>query len=450
MGSMWLLILLLLAVVFIIITTTKLNLHPFLSLLLAAFGYGILSGKMSLGEVVKSVNAGFGGTIGYIGIVILAGAVIGTFLEKSTGAYSIAESILKVVGSKNIPLAMGIIGYIVSIPVFCDSAFVILSPLAKALSRKANLSLAVSAIALSLGLYATHTMVPPTPGPIAAAGLLGADLGLVILWGALVSIIALAASWLFAIRFAARIFISPDSESLEQEPQTQPAEAPSALKSVVPIFLPIFLILAKSISDFPSHPFGQGDAAAIIGFLGEPVVALLLGVFFSFLLPKKLTREMVSASGWVGQAVVAGATIIIITGCGGAFGKVLQNSGIADVVEGYLGQSVKLSIWLPFIIAAALKTAQGSSTVAIITTATITAPLLGTLGLETPTARALVVVAIGAGSMVVSHANDSYFWVVTGLSKMTVKQGYKLQTLGTLIEGGVAAITLWIISVIVL
>ena len=164
---MWLLILLLLAVVFIIITTTKLNLHPFLSLLLAAFGYGILSGKMSLGEVVKSVNAGFGGTIGYIGVVILAGAVIGTFLEKSAGAYSIAESILKVVGSKNIPLAMGIIGYIVSIPVFCDSAFVILSPLAKALSRKANLSLAVSAIALSLGLYATHTMVPPTPGPIA-------------------------------------------------------------------------------------------------------------------------------------------------------------------------------------------------------------------------------------------------------------------------------------------
>jgi GntP family gluconate:H+ symporter len=450
MNSMWLLILLLLAIVFIIIVTTKLNLHPFLALLLAAFGYGILSGKMSLEEVVKSVNAGFGGTIGYIGIVILSGAVIGTFLEKSAGAYSIAESTLKVVGSKNVPLAMGIIGYIVSIPVFCDSAFVILCPLAKALSRKVNISLAVSSIALSLGLYATHTMVPPTPGPVAAAGLLGADLGLVILWGALVSIVALAAGWLFAVRFAAKIFISPDSEPLEQEPQLQPVEVPSALKSIVPIFLPIVLILIRSISKFPSHPFGQGEAAAIIGFLGQPVVALLLGVFFSFLLPKKLTRDMLSASGWVGQAVVAGATIIIITGCGGAFGKVLQNSGIADVVEGYLGQGVKLSIWLPFIIAAALKTAQGSSTVAIITTATITAPLLGTLGLETPTAKALVVVAIGAGSMVVSHANDSYFWVVTGLSKMTVKQGYKLQTLGTLIEGGVAAVTLWIISLIVL
>jgi len=439
---MWLLILLLLAVVFIIIATTKLNLHPFLALLIAAFGYGILCGKMSLEQIVESVNAGFGGTIGYIGIVILAGAVIGTFLEKSGGAYKLAESILKLVGGKNVPLAMGIIGYIVSIPVFCDSAFVILCPLAKALSRKAKISLAASAIALSLGLYATHTMVPPTPGPVAAAGLLEADLGLVILWGALVSIVALGAGWLFAIKFAAKIYISPEAESSEQVTQEFTTEAPSALKSVVPIFLPIVLII--------SHPFGEGDAMAVIGFLGQPVVALLVGVFFALLLPKKITTEMLSASGWVGQAVVAAATIIIITGCGGAFGKVLQNSGIADVVKGYLGESGGLSIWLPFIIAAALKTAQGSSTVAIITTAGIVAPLLGTLGLESPTARALAVVAIGAGSMVVSHANDSYFWVVTGLSKMSVKQGYKLQTLGTLIEGGTAAVTLWIISLIVL
>jgi GntP family gluconate:H+ symporter len=447
---MWLLILLLLAVVFIIIATTKLNLHPFLALLIAAFGYGILCGKMSLEQVVESVNAGFGGTIGYIGIVILAGAVIGTFLEKSGGAYKLAESTLKLVGSKNVPLAMGIIGYIVSIPVFCDSAFVILCPLAKALSRKVKISLAASAIVLSLGLYATHTMVPPTPGPVAAAGLLEADLGLVILWGAIVSIVALGAGWLFAIKLAAKIYISPEAESPEQETQEFTTEAPSALRSVVPIFLPIALIIVRSIGDFPSHPFGQSNAAAIIGFLGQPVVALLIGVFFALLLPKKITTEMLSASGWVGQAVVAAATIIIITGCGGAFGKILQNSGIADVVKGYLGESTGLSIWLPFIIAAALKTAQGSSTVAIITTAGIVAPLLGTLGLENPTARALAVVAIGAGSMVVSHANDSYFWVVTGLSKMSVKQGYKLQTLGTLIEGGTAAITLWFISLVIL
>ena len=433
---MWLLILLLLAVVFIIVATTRLNLHPFLALLISAFVYGIFSGTMTLKEVVQSVNTGFGGTIGYIGIVILAGAVIGTFLEKSGGAYKLAESILKIVGRKNVPMAMGIIGYIVSIPVFCDSAFVILSPLCKALSRKVKISLASGAVALSLGLYCTHTMIPPTPGPVAAAGLLGADLGLVILWGSLVSIIALAAGWLFSIKIAARIYIDPKKDSEQSGAEKITDEAPSALKSLIPILLPIILIVLKSVGDLKSQPFGKGNIAAIIDFIGQPVVALLIGVFFAFTLPKKLKTEMLSASGWVGQAVIAAATIIIITGCGGAFGKVLQNSGISDVIKGYLGRSAGLSIWLPFIIASALKTAQGSSTVAIITTAGIMAPLLGTLGLEAPTAKALVVVAIGAGSMVVSHANDSYFWVVTGLTGMTVKQGYKLQTLGTLVEGG--------------
>lgn len=447
---MWLLILLLLAVVFIIVATTRLKLHPFLALLISAFGYGIFCGKMSLEEVVQSVNAGFGETIGYIGIVILAGAVIGTFLEKSGGVYKLAESTLKLVGKRNVPMAMGIIGYIVSIPVFCDSAFVILSPLAKALSKKAKISLAASAVALSLGLYATHTMVPTTPGPVAAAGILGADLGLVIFWGGLVSMIALAAGWLFSVKYAARIYIDPDNDIKESDIEQITAEAPSALKSVIPILLPIILIVLGSIGDMKSQPFGVGNMAVCVDFFGQPVVALLIGVFFAFLLPKKLKPEMLSASGWVGQAVIAAATIIIITGCGGAFGKVLQNSGIADVVKSYLGQSAGLSIWLPFLVAAALKTAQGSSTVAIITTAGIIAPLLGTLGLEAPTAKALVVVAIGAGSMVVSHANDSYFWVVTGLTGMTVKQGYKLQTLGTLVEGGAAAVALWIISMIVL
>ncbi len=447
---MWLVILLLLAVIFIILATTRLKLHPFLALLIAAIGYGLLCRKMSLADVVTSVNAGFGGTIGYIGIVILAGSVIGTFLEKSGGALKLAESMLKLVGQKNVPLAMSITGYIVSIPVFCDSGFVILAPLAKALSRRAKISLAASAVALSLGLYATHTMVPPTPGPIAAAGLLKADLGLVIIWGGLISLIALAAGWLFAVKFAAKVYINPESKSEKFDMEELTAQGPSTIKSVIPILLPIVLIVLKSISDFPSHPFGQGNVSAFISFVGQPIVALLLGVFLAFLLPKKITTEMLSPSGWVGDAVVAAATIIVITGCGGAFGRVLQNSGISGVIAERLGKGKSLSILLPFIVAADLKTAQGSSTVAIITTAGIVAPLLEALSLNGPTARALVVVAIGAGSMVVSHANDSYFWVVTGLSNMSVKEGYKLQTLGTLVEGSVAAVALLVVSLIAL
>lgn len=443
---MWLLLLLVLAIAFIVLATTILKLHPFLALLITAFGFGILSG-MPLPEVVKSVNDGFGGTIGYIGIVILAGSIIGTFLEKSGGAYQLATSILRLTGEKNVPLAMGSVGYVVSIPVFCDSGFVLLSPLMKALARKSGTALAASAIALSLGLYATHTMVPPTPGPVAAAGIVGADLGLTIMWGLLVGLFAMLAGWLFAILVAARVHVPEDSATeiveLSQE------DSPSVGKSLLPILLPIVLIVLRSIAELPGKPFGTGPAIGLLGFLGQPVVALLIGVALATLLPKKLDRDMLSGSGWVGEAILAAATIIIITGAGGAFGKVLQNSGIAKIIGENLANS-PLGILLPFVIAAGIKTAQGSSTVAIITTASLVAPLLASLGLDSDTAKALVVVVIGAGAMVVSHANDSFFWVVTQFSGMDVQTGYRLQTVGTLVQGLAAAAAVYVISLFVL
>lgn len=444
---MWLLLLLVLAIAFIVLATTVLKLHPFLALLITAFGFGILSG-MPLPDVVKSVNDGFGGTIGYIGIVILAGSIIGTFLEKSGGAYRLATSTLRLTGEKNVPLAMGCVGYVVSIPVFCDSGFVLLSSLMKALARKAGITLAASAIALSLGLYATHTMVPPTPGPVAAAGIIGADLGLTIMWGLLVSLCALIAGWLFATQVAARVHVPADSAAEMAEPPSL-ADSPSVTKSLLPIVLPIVLIVLRSIAELPEKPFGTGPAIGLLGFLGQPVVALLIGVALATLLPKKLDRAMLSSGGWVGEAILAAATIIIITGAGGAFGKVLQNSGIAKIIGENLTGS-PMGILLPFVIAAGIKTAQGSSTVAIITTASLVAPLLASLGLDSDTAKALVVVVIGAGAMVVSHANDSYFWVVTQFSGMDVQTGYRLQTLGTLVQGTAAAATVYVISLIVL
>lgn len=445
---MGLVFLLILAVVFIVAATTVLRLHPFLALLIAAFGYGLACGRMTLEEIVQCVNTGFGGTIGSIGIVILAGSIIGIFLERSGGAYRLAESLLKRTGEKNVPLAMGLVGYIVSIPVFCDSGFVILAPLSRALAWKAKTSAAAAAVALSLGLYATHTMVPPTPGPVAAAGVLEADLGRVILWGMLVGAAAMAAGWLFATRVASCVTLADARLPEGTEPRDMP-DGPSALKSVLPILLPLVLIVLRSVAELPAHPFGDGNCALLVRFLGQPVVALLLGVALALWLPKKLDRAMLSADGWVGEAVVTAATIIIITGAGGAFGKVLQSSGIADVVKEHLS-GARLGLWLPFFIAAALKTAQGSSTVAIITSAGIMAPLLEPLGFASPNARALVVVGIGAGSMVVSHANDSYFWVVTQLSGMSVPQGYRLQTLGTLLQGVAAAVTVWVIGLAVL
>ncbi len=443
--AIWPSVLLVLSILFIIVSTVRWRLHPFLSLIFAAFLFGIFS-KMKLADIISAITGGFGGTVSSIGIVIVAGTIIGVFLEKSAGAFTMAESVLKVTGKKNVPLAMSIIGYIVSIPVFCDSGFVILNPLNKALTKRANLSLSTTAIALSLGLYATHTMVPPTPGPIAAAGNLGADLGLVILVGLIVAIPAMLTGWFFSVKFASKIYIDPQPELTEEEIAKKMKEAPRALLAFLPIVLPLVLIVLKSISDFPTKPFGDGAARNIVGFLGNPVTALMIGVLIAFTLPKKLTKDMVSMNGWIGQAVVSAGVIILLTAAGGAFGRVLQNSNVARIIGEQLARA-KLGIWLPFIIAAAIKTAQGSSTVSLITTSALMAPLLGPLGFTSALAKALVTVAIGAGSMVVSHANDSYFWVVTQFSNMDVKTGYKLQTLGSLIQGLVSALTVWIISI---
>lgn len=443
---MLLIIVLLLCILFIVLSSTRLKLHPFLALLFAAIAFGVFTG-MPLNEITQSLNAGFGNTLGYIGIVIVAGTIIGIFLEYSGGAYTLADRVLRIIGQKHVPLAMAIIGYFVSIPVYADSGFVILSPLNKALSKRAGISLAGPAIALSLGLTATHCLVPPTPGPIAAAGILGANLGLVIMFGVIASLFALTMGWVFAVRVASKTFIEPNPEVSEAEISQKMKDSPPAWKALTPIFLPIILIVLKSVSDFPTNPFGEGILKTFFGFIGDPVIALLAGVLLAFLLPKKREEGIFSEKGWVGKALLSSATIILITGAGGAFGKVLQNSELADTIGSSLS-GLNIGIWLPFIIAAMIKSAQGSSTVAIITTASLINPLMPSMGFDTEVARALMVLSVGAGAMVVSHANDSFFWVVTQMSGMNIRQGYKLHTTGTLILGTSAGMMLWFLSII--
>jgi len=438
---------LLFAVVFIVVLTTKLKIHPFLALLIISIAYALFAG-MPFNEIIVAINEGFGGTLGKIGLIIVLGVIIGAFLENTGGAYSIAEKVLKLIGSKRVPTAMGIIGYIVSIPVFADSGFMLLHPLNKSLSKKAGISLAGAAIALGLGLMASHTMVPPTPGPIAAAGILQANLGLVIAFGLPISIIALSIALIFASKYASKTYIDPDlkgSESVTPFEQSR-EEAPGFFKSSIPIIVPIILIVCKSVF------FVDGNEEAsfllgLIGFLGEPVIALIIGVFLCLLLPKKLHFDMLSSSGWVGKAIKDAASIIMITGAGGIFGTVLQMSGIAEVLGGTL-KDLNIGIFLPFLLAAALKTAQGSSTVALITTASILAPMMSSLGFDSEVQKALVVVAIGAGSAMMSHANDSFFWVVTQMSGMNVKTGYRLFGLGTVVLGTAGALTVFVASLI--
>src|SRR5680860_134122 len=425
---------LIIALAFIIIGIVRWKIHPFFVLLLAAIAYGFISG-MEVAEIISSVNSGFGSIMGKIGLMIFFGVAIGTILEKSGGAMVIATRMLKFIGEKYIHLAMMITGYLLSIPVFADSAFIIMNSLNKALSDKAKVSYAGTTAALALGLTATHVMVPPTPGPIAAAGILDAELGSVIFWGLIVSMLSLVSCYFFATKIASKVKIPIKIES-----SSAVLHKPKLRLSLLCIVVPIVLIVLKSIFDYPQLELTSSPVYAVIAFFGEPVIALLIGVILSLLLPAKLDDKVYSATGWLGDSLLIAAPIILITGAGGIFGSMLQNSGFAELItESFSGMSIGL--FFPFLLAACLKTTQGSSTVALITTASIVAPMMPALGLEDPFMKTMTVLAIGAGSTVVSHANDSFFWVLTQLTGMDVKQGNQVQTLGTLTLG-VSAISI--------
>lgn len=440
-----------LSVGFVVLATAKFKLHPFLALLLAAFGLGIAAG-ISLQEVVKAINEGFGGLMGYIGIVIVAGTIMGKILEKSGAALRLAEVVLRVVGEKRPQVAMSLIGAIVSIPVFCDSAFVILSGLRKALAQRAKVSSASMSIALATGLYATHTLVPPTPGPIAAAGNIGAEgyLGTIILIGLVVSLPVMAAGYLWATRVASSVRTKEEGETdyRHEEVVKELGELPSAAKSFTPIFLPILLIAGGSVVAYGEW---TGATAEFLLFLGNPVVALLTGVFAAFPLFPVWNGE--TLSGWIGEGIKDSAPILLLTGAGGAFGAVIRATPVAGLVEGFAdGGSLEgvFILLIPFFVAAALKTAQGSSTAALVITSALVAPMLPQAGTEGAVPLALVVMATGAGAMAVSHVNDSYFWVVTQFSGIKVADAYKAHTMATLVQGVVAIITtmiLWVVLV---
>ncbi|EOW9470574.1 GntP family permease [Vibrio cholerae] len=448
------LILILLAVIaFIVLATTKFKVHPFLALLLAAF-LGAFAYGLPADTIAKTITTGFGGILGYIGLVIVLGTIIGVILEKSGAAITMADTVIKLLGERFPTLTMSIIGYIVSIPVFCDSGFVILNSLKESLAKRLATSSVSMSVALATGLYATHTFVPPTPGPIAAAGNLGLEsqLGLVIAIGLFIAAVAAIAGMLWANRFqAVEADIIDSQESPKQDWQALKAsygQLPSASQAFAPIFVPILLICFGSIAKFPSFPFGQGMLFEVLGFLGQPLMALLIGLLLAVRLLK--SADKVAEFGErISQGITAAAPILLITGAGGAFGAVLKATPLGD----YLGTTLSalgVGIFMPFIVAAALKSAQGSSTVALVTTSALVAPLLGQLGLDSEMGRALTVMAIGAGAMTVSHANDSFFWVVSQFSRMSVGLAYRAQTMATLVQGVTAMAVVYVLSLVLL
>lgn len=441
MSPFFLFAVIILAVVAMVIAISKFNVHPFIVLVVVAVAVGLVCGLDTV-TVVNTVKSGFGDILASIGIVILCGTIIGTILEKTGAALTMANTILKVVGKKRSVITMGAMGYVTGIPVFCDSGFVVLSPISRALAAQSNTSLAVMATALSGGLYATHCLVPPTPGPIAMAGTLEADMGLTILVGLLLSIPAVAVVILYATKISSKIDIPANPEYTIEELTAKYGKLPGALHSFSPILLPIVLIGISSVASLPALPFGDGVVYAFLNFIGNPVIALMLGVFLSLtLIP---ASERGNTLKWVTQGVTDSAAILAITGAGGSFGAILKLLPIADATQGLLATG--LGVLVPFTIAMILKLAMGASTVAMITTASMVAPMLENMGLTSPLGRVFVVMAIGAGSMVASHANDSYFWVVSQFSDMKTGEAYRCQTGMTAVMGVTVVAILYVLS----
>jgi GntP family gluconate:H+ symporter len=469
------LLLLLLSILFIIYATAKWKLHPFLSIISSTYLFalatnlvGSLSGveKPIIADIGKEIAGGFGGIITSIGLVIIFGTMIGKILENSGAAVKMAEVVLRILGDRHPALAMTIIGWIVSIPVFCDSGYVILSSLKKSLAKKTGVSVVTLAVALSTGLYATHTLVPPTPGPIAAASNVGIGpdgLFWVIVIGLVVSIPVALAGHVWARKVADKLPVELD-EAVEtfEEFKARFGQLPSAFASFAPIVVPIILLALGSFANFPVGVDAQGNkevlmtgfANTLFTFLGTPVNALFIGLLFAiFGLLRQRNEETLTK--WMSEGLLDAAVIIMITGAGGSLGAVIKASPISDYVKTLIDGNVAFvgvgALIITFLIAAVLKTAQGSSTASLVITSTIMMPLLPSLGLDAmlgtvPIGQMLTVMAIGCGAMVVSHVNDSYFWVVTQFSKMSLPTAYRAQTLATLVQGLVGIVVVSILG----
>ncbi len=424
---------LLISITVLIAVSRYLKLNPFFSLLIAALIFGTVIGNPIL-ETITTMQAGFGLLLQQIGFLVAIGSCLGIVMERTGAMTSIGSKIINAFGTSKTLIAMSMIGVVVGIPVFCDSGFIILSRLIPALTSP-EINQAQLSLALSSGLYASHTLVPPTPGPLAAAANLGmsANLGLVILIGLIGALpAALVAFWMskkLGIKIHADHTIHVASGQTEH--------------NTILIFLPlVFPILLISCATLPNIIPGLQALTNFFKIVGNPAVALFIGLLCAFLLiSKKIKQEWPT---WISEALKDAGVILLITGAGGSFGAVIKSSGIDLILKEQIAGSQSggiLFLLIAFLLGAVLKTAQGSSTSAIIITSSLLAPLTVLAGFTSAISLATLILAIGGGAMTVSHANDSYFWVVSQFSGISERDAYKSYTLITLAQGTTVLIT---------
>ena len=441
---------LIIGIFLLILMIMKTKIHAFPALIIAAATTGLIGG-MPPTNVITSISTGFGSTLGSIGIIIGFGVMMGELFEASGAAERMAQTFIKILGKDKEEWALGITGFIVSIPIFCDSGFVILSPLVKAISRKTKKSVVSLGIALALGLVITHSLVPPTPGPVGVAGIFGVSVGSIILWGIVIAIPMTIAGTLYGKWLGKRIYQLPsedgegwirpkyeESNSIFMHENSN-RELPSLFMSFAPIIVPVILILLDTVTTAMKL---EGSVFTIIKFLGSPIIAVGIGLLIAiFGLTNKSSREETLEK--MEQGIKSAGIIILVTGGGGALGTVLRDSGAGDYIAQMIAATSIPPILLPFIIASLVRLIQGSGTVSMITAASITAPIIATLDAN-PVFAAL---AACVGSLVFSYFNDSYFWVVNRmLGIKDAKEQMKVWSVTTTIAWAVGLITLLILN----
>ena len=437
-GFTLLIVSLLAGITIIVLLTTKFHIHAFFALLIACFVVG-LGAQMPVANIIDTTKEGFGNIMRSLGFIIVLGTTLGIILEHTGSTKVMAAFILKVTGERNASLAMSITGFIVGMPVFCDSGFIVLAGINKSVSNRAGIPVAITSVSLATGLLSVHCLIPPHPGAASAAGAIGVDFGKLILVGIIAALPAMITGNIWA-KFAGRkLAYIPAEEIIISEEGTKP---PSVIEAFLPVIIPIILIALKSFLSIEKPATGW---VKIFSAVGDPVIALAIGLLLAFNCSRAWTKHTLSKQ--LQESAEKAGGILVIIGAGGAFGAVLAATKIGEQFSALLPLST-LGLLFPFLITFVLKTAQGSSTVAIITAASIIQPLLPALGLETSTGKLVCVLSMGAGSMMISHANDAYFWVIAKFAGLNMQTMLKLYSTATILMGLVTLLSVYILSLI--
>ncbi len=429
---------LLIGITTIVVLTSRLKLHPFFALLIASFivGMGV---ELPFPDIINLTREGFGNIMKSLGFLIVMGTTLGVVLEQNGSTGVMANYILSKTGSRYPALAMSITGFIVGLPIFCDSGFIVLSGLNVSLAKRTGTRVIVMAVSMATGLYAVHCLIPPHPGAAAAAGIIGVPFGKLIITGILIAIPAMLVGYAYAGYAGNKGNIIQIVEEKAASEQTNLKKI-SVVQAFLPVLVPILLIAFKSMLVWEVSGIGK-----VVAYLGDPVIALSIGVLLA--LSSSLPWNGKRVNNWLQESAEKAGGILVIIGAGGAFGAVLAATHIGQHLSEGLPLA-KMGILFPFLVTAVLKTAQGSSTVAIITAASIIQPVLPALGFITADSQLLCVLAMGAGSMMVSHANDAYFWVIAKFEKIDLSSMLRVYSVATILMGVTTLLMVYILSLV--